>query len=68
MNKKSVGVAGNNAESTSHPYNQVINNDDLITVWGHLKNEMTLLRDNSGTEQDSRKNLGRATEWLANWS
>ncbi|MGK0603414.1 hypothetical protein [Yokenella regensburgei] len=37
MNKKSLGVAGNNAESTGHPYNQVINNDDLITVWGPFK-------------------------------
>ncbi|MFU9135465.1 hypothetical protein [Erwinia tasmaniensis] len=37
MNKKSLGVAGNNAESTGHPYNQVINDEDLITVWGPFK-------------------------------
>ncbi|WP_238493664.1 hypothetical protein [Pantoea ananatis] len=37
MNKKSLGVVGNNAERAGHPYNQVINNDDLITVWGPFK-------------------------------
>ncbi len=42
LNKKSIGIAGNNAELTNVPYNGIIKDTDLISVWGPISDNTIL--------------------------